>query len=90
MMFTSHRKHAYGSPRSIMFLTRAAYKQTRARHIFARTLGIATASAADPEVPGSIPGATRFSEYQWVWNGVHSALLRINEELLERNVAAPV
>jgi hypothetical protein len=26
----------------------------------------------DPEVLGSIPGATRFSEKQWVWNGVHS------------------
>jgi hypothetical protein len=24
------------------------------------------------------------------WNGVHSALVRINEELLERKVAAPV
>jgi hypothetical protein len=23
--------------------------------------------------PGSIPGATRFPEKQWVWNGVHSA-----------------
>jgi hypothetical protein len=23
--------------------------------------------------PGSIPGATRFSEMLWVWNGVHSA-----------------
>jgi hypothetical protein len=23
--------------------------------------------------PGSVPGATRFSEKQWVWNGVHSA-----------------
>jgi hypothetical protein len=23
--------------------------------------------------PGSIPGASRFSEKQWVWNGVHSA-----------------
>jgi hypothetical protein len=22
-------------------------------------------------VPGSIPGATRFSEKNWVWNGVH-------------------
>jgi hypothetical protein len=32
----------------------------------------------DPEVPGSIPGATRFSEKWWVWNGV-----RISEELLE-------
>jgi hypothetical protein len=44
---------------------------------------------ANPEVPGSILGATRFSEYQWVWNGVHPALVRINEELLERKVAAP-
>jgi hypothetical protein len=24
--------------------------------------------------PGSIPGAIRFSEKQWVWNGVHSTL----------------
>jgi hypothetical protein len=40
--------------------------------------------AANPEVPGSILGATRFSEQQCVWNGVHSALMRINEELLER------
>jgi hypothetical protein len=39
--------------------------------------------AADPEVPRSIPRAVKFSEYQWVWNGVHSALVRINEELLE-------
>jgi hypothetical protein len=46
--------------------------------------------AVNPEVPGSIPGATRFSELQWVWNGVHSALVRINEELLERKLAAPV
>jgi hypothetical protein len=30
------------------------------------------------------------SQQQWVWNGVHSALVRINEELLERKVAAPV
>jgi hypothetical protein len=45
---------------------------------------------ANPEVPSSIPGATRFFEQQWVWNGVHSALVRINVELLERNVAAPV
>jgi hypothetical protein len=29
--------------------------------------------ATDPEVPGSISGASRFSEKQWVWNGVHSA-----------------
>jgi hypothetical protein len=37
--------------------------------------------ATDSEVPGSIPGATGFSE---------RALVRINEELLERKVAAPV
>jgi hypothetical protein len=46
--------------------------------------------AADPEVPGSIPGTARFSEQQWVWNRVRSALVRVNEELLERKVAAPV
>jgi hypothetical protein len=46
--------------------------------------------AADREVPGSIPFAARFSELQWVGNGVHSALVRINEELLERKVATPV
>jgi hypothetical protein len=42
--------------------------------------------AADSEVPGSIPSA----EQQFVWNGVHSTLVKINEELLERKVAAPV
>jgi hypothetical protein len=40
--------------------------------------------AADPEVPGSILAAASFSELQWVWNGVHSDLVMINEELLER------
>jgi hypothetical protein len=34
--------------------------------------------AADPEVPDSISCATRFSEYLRVWNGFHSALVRIN------------
>jgi DNA topoisomerase IA len=29
--------------------------------------------STDLEVPGSIPGASRFSEKQQVWNGVHSA-----------------
>jgi hypothetical protein len=29
--------------------------------------------ATDPEVLGSISGASRFSEKQRVWNGVHSA-----------------
>jgi hypothetical protein len=45
---------------------------------------LAVLLAADPEFPGSIPGAARFSAQQLVWNGVHSALVRINEELLER------
>jgi hypothetical protein len=33
------------------------------------------------------------SEYnvtRWVWNGVHFALVSVNEELLERKVAALV
>jgi hypothetical protein len=30
-------------------------------------------SGLDPEVPSSIPGTTRFSEYQWVSNGLHTA-----------------
>jgi hypothetical protein len=46
--------------------------------------------AANPEVPGSIPDSARFSAQQWVWNGVHSDLVRVNEELLERKIAAPV
>jgi hypothetical protein len=37
----------------------------------------------------SIIKVTRFGKL-WVWNGVHSALLRVNEELLERKVEAPV
>jgi hypothetical protein len=35
----------------------------------------------DPEVPGSIPGSSRFSEKQRVWNGV---LVKTTEELLGR------
>jgi hypothetical protein len=34
--------------------------------------------------PGSIPGATRFSDKYWVWNGVHSILVSATEELLGR------
>jgi hypothetical protein len=29
--------------------------------------------AADPEVPGSISGATGFYEKLWTWNRIHSA-----------------
>jgi hypothetical protein len=39
--------------------------------------------ATDTEVPGSISGATRFSEKKWVWNVIHSSFMRITEELLE-------
>jgi hypothetical protein len=49
-----------------------------------------TSLSADPDVPGSIPGAARFSEWQCVWNGFHLAPVRINEELLERKVTAAV
>jgi hypothetical protein len=58
-------------------------------HSFHHYLFIYLFLAANPYVPGSIPGATRFSEYQWVWNGVRSAFVRINEPL-ERKVATPV
>jgi hypothetical protein len=34
---------------------------------------------ADWEVPGSIPSAAIFSESQWVWNVVHSFLVRIKK-----------
>jgi hypothetical protein len=40
------------------------------------------------EVLGPIPGATNCVAVGL--EGVHSALVRINEELLERKVAAPV
>ena len=41
--------------------------------------------ATDTEISGSIPGATRFSEWQWVWKGALSlvSLVRSIEELLE-------
>jgi hypothetical protein len=39
--------------------------------------------ATEPEVHVSIPGAARFSEKQWVCNGVHSAFERLTEELTE-------
>jgi hypothetical protein len=28
---------------------------------------------ANSEVSGTIPGATKISAYQWIWNGIHSA-----------------
>jgi hypothetical protein len=46
--------------------------------------------ATDPEILGSIPGASRFSEKQRVWNGVHSASWGQLRSYLEKKVAAPV
>jgi hypothetical protein len=43
-----------------------------------------------PRGPGSIPGATRFSEKCYVWNGVHSALCVQLRSCLEEKVAALV
>jgi hypothetical protein len=45
--------------------------------------------ATYPEVLGSIPGAYRYSEKQWVWNGVHSASWGQLRSYLEEIVAAP-
>jgi hypothetical protein len=39
---------------------------------------------------GSIPGATRFSEKYYVWNGVHSASQVEMRSYLEEKVATPV
>jgi hypothetical protein len=36
-----------------------------------------------------VPGATRFSEKQWVWNGVHSASRVKLKSYLKEKVAAP-
>jgi hypothetical protein len=46
--------------------------------------------ATDPEVLGSIPGASKFSEKQWVWKGVCSASWGQLRSYLEEIVAAPV
>jgi hypothetical protein len=46
--------------------------------------------ATDPEVLGSIPGASRFFEKQRVWNGVHSAQWGQLRSYLEEKVEAPV
>jgi hypothetical protein len=45
--------------------------------------------ATDPEVLGSIPGSSRFSEKQRVWNGVYSASWGQVRSYLEEIVAAP-
>jgi hypothetical protein len=40
--------------------------------------------------PGSVRGATRFSEKYWVWNGVYSAWWVQLRTFLEEKVSAPV
>jgi hypothetical protein len=42
------------------------------------------------KVLGSIPGVSRFSEKQWVWNGVHSASWGQLRSYLGEILAAPV
>jgi hypothetical protein len=44
----------------------------------------------DPEIPGSFPGVSRFSEKQRVWKGGPLSLVRTTEELLEKKVVATV
>jgi hypothetical protein len=53
------------------------------RNKFRKCLKLAT----DPEVPGSIPGPTRFSQKIWIVGGLEwgpFSLVRTTEELLER------
>jgi hypothetical protein len=45
--------------------------------------------ATDPEVTGSIPGLTKFSEKYGIWNGVHLASWAQMSYLNEK-VAVPV
>jgi hypothetical protein len=40
--------------------------------------------------PGLIPGTNRFSEEQWVWNGVQSASWAQLKSYLKEQVTAPV
>jgi hypothetical protein len=46
--------------------------------------------ATETGVSSLIPGADRFSEQQWVWNGVHSASSGQMRSDLEEIVAASV
>jgi O6-methylguanine-DNA--protein-cysteine methyltransferase len=46
--------------------------------------------AADPEVPGSIPGTARLSEQHWVWNEVESVSRGQLRSYMEEIIAAPV
>jgi hypothetical protein len=46
--------------------------------------------ATDPEVPGLIPGAFRFSEKHLLWNGVQSASWEQLRIYLKGKVTAPV
>jgi hypothetical protein len=46
--------------------------------------------AANPEVPGSNPGVSKFSRVAVSLKWVSLSLIRIDEEILERKVAALV
>ena len=41
--------------------------------LFSMVTKIVSVAMVTKIIGASIPGATRFSEWQWVWNGVHSA-----------------
>jgi peroxiredoxin len=43
-----------------------------------------------PDCRARVLGCDSWRYQMWIWNGVYSALVRINEELHERKVAAPV
>jgi hypothetical protein len=45
--------------------------------------------ATNPEAPGSIPGTSRFSQKQRVWDGIHSASWEQLWSYLKEKVAAP-
>jgi hypothetical protein len=61
-----------------------------ARELVERYHIVGPPQATDPEVLGSIPGASRFSEKQCVWNWVHSASLGQLRSYSKEIVAAPV
>jgi hypothetical protein len=73
-----------------MFQCRRKPKVWNLCHSYSFNCSLSEYLATDPEVPGPIPGAFRFSERQWVWNGVHSASWVQLRSCLEEIVAAPV
>jgi hypothetical protein len=66
------------------FLFHACYMQTAFVVWWAEFL------TTEPEVPGSIPGTTRFPEKYWAWNRVHSASRVQLRSNMKEKIAAPV